>query len=96
MDKSCEDASTLLPFCWERYQGWIFIVVNFCIAAIYLAVLRHLLVEDTKKDSAKKANSMKKERKFGVNFQRGSKLNVQAAPDLEDPSSHKSSTSSNV
>ena len=75
---------------------WIFIAVNFCIAAIYLAVLRNLLVQDIKKDIAKKSNSMKKERKVAVNFQRGSRLSVQTAQDMEDPSSHKSSTSSNV
>ena len=73
---------------------WIFIAVNFCIAAIYLAVLRNLLVSDKEKP---RKNSMKKEqRKVAVNFQRGSRLSVQTAADIDDPSSHKASTSSDV
>lgn len=76
---------------------WILIAVNFCIAAVYLVVLRNLLVDDIN-SKKKRENSVKKERKVAVNFQRGSRLSVQTAGvDVHDePSSQKPSTSSDV
>ena len=72
--------------------------MNFCIAAIYIGVLKNLLVQDTKKTIARKSNSMRKERNFALNCQRCSTTHT-ALPrvqDVEDPSLHKSSTTSNI